>query len=176
MWSPACLLVTGPLLEQRHLNWQYGESVSSHWCCVNIILSLCLLIVALPVVTERPTYNMTACIGGLREESMPPRGTMAPSTVPSRAKSLCASLSFPVLGSWFYQKQAHGTYRQCFLLPTRPLSAASMNRLGGQRWHKHIEAFFKTMKQWIPAGQFALRRLKAELRWLFFYFSVTGSH
>lgn len=75
-------------------------------------------------------------------------------------------LPFPVWVSWFYQKQANGTYRQRFILSTRPLSAASMNRLGALRWR--IEAFFKTMKQRFSAGRFALRRLKAVLRWLFF--------
>jgi hypothetical protein len=77
-----------------------------------------------------------------------------------------ANLPFDVWCSWFWQKQPDGRYRKRFVLSTRPLSVASMNRLGAQRWR--IEAFFKTMKQRFAMDRFALRRLKAVLRWLFF--------
>ncbi len=76
------------------------------------------------------------------------------------------NLPFPVWVSWFWQKQPDGRYRQRFVLSTRPLSAASINRLGAKRWR--IEAFFKTMKQRFGARRFGLRRLRAVLRWLFF--------
>ena len=76
------------------------------------------------------------------------------------------NLSFPVWVSWHYQKQPDGTYRQRFVLSTRPLSVSSMNRLGKLRWR--IEAFFKTMKQRFSAARFTFRRLKAVLRWFFF--------
>ena len=76
------------------------------------------------------------------------------------------NLSFPVWLSWFWQKQPNGRYRQRFVLSTRPLSAASINRLGAKRWR--IEAFFKTMKQHFGIRRFGLRRLRAVLRWLFF--------
>ncbi|MEM9485139.1 MAG: transposase [Cyanobacteria bacterium P01_F01_bin.116] len=76
------------------------------------------------------------------------------------------NLPFPVWVSWFWQKQPDGRYRQRFVLSTRPLSAASMNRWGAKRWR--IEALFKTMKQRFGARRFGLRRLRAVLRWLFF--------
>ena len=75
-------------------------------------------------------------------------------------------LSFPVWVSWLYQKQPNGLYRKRFVLSTRPLSAASITRLGALRWR--IEAFFKTMKQRFSAARFAFRRLNAVLRWFFF--------
>ena len=75
-------------------------------------------------------------------------------------------LPFPVWVSWFYQKQADGTYRRRFLLSTRRLSAGYMKRLGARRWA--IEAFFKTMKQHFAVARFGMRRLKAVLRWFFF--------
>ena len=68
--------------------------------------------------------------------------------------------------SWFWQKRPDGRYRQRFVLSTRPLSPASMNRLGAKRWR--IEAFFKTMKQRFGIRRFGLRRLRAVFRWLFF--------
>ncbi len=76
------------------------------------------------------------------------------------------NLSFPVWVSWVWQKQPNGRYRQRFVLSTRPLSPASMNRLGAKRWR--IEAFFKTMKQRFGIRRFGLRRLRAVFRWLFF--------
>lgn len=75
-------------------------------------------------------------------------------------------LPMPVWVSWFYQKRPDGTFRQRFLLSTRPLSGAYMARLGAKRWR--IEAFFKTMKQNFGVASFAVRRLKAVLRWIFF--------
>jgi len=71
----------------------------------------------------------------------------------------------PVWISWCYQKQPNGIYRQRYVLSTRPLSAASMTRLGALRWR--IEAFFKTMKQRFSANRFTFRRLRAVLRWFF---------
>ena len=75
-------------------------------------------------------------------------------------------LPIPVWVSWFHQKQPDGKFRKHFLLSTRPLSGAYMIRLGAKRWR--IEAFFKTMKQHFGVENFAVRRLKAVLRWVFF--------
>ena len=91
-------------------------------------------------------------------------------------------LPIPVWVSWFYQKRPNGMFRRRFLLSTRPLSGAYMARLGAKRWR--IEGFFKTMKrcsfgEYSPTGErtreqnfgvasFAVRRLKAVLRWIFF--------
>lgn len=75
------------------------------------------------------------------------------------------NLSFPVWVSWFWQKRPDGRYRKRFILSTRPLSPASMSRLGAKRWR--IEAFFKTMKQRFGIRRFGLRRLRAVFRWLF---------
>ncbi|MEM8716371.1 MAG: transposase, partial [Cyanobacteria bacterium P01_G01_bin.4] len=68
--------------------------------------------------------------------------------------------------SWFWKKRPNGRYRKRFILSTRPLSPASMNRLGAKRWR--IEAFFKSMKQRFGIRRFGLRRLRAVFRWLFF--------
>ncbi len=77
-----------------------------------------------------------------------------------------ANLPFDVWCSWFWQKHPDGRYHTCFVLSTRPISAALIHRLGAKCWR--IEAFFKTMKQRFAIDRFALRRLKAVLRWLFF--------